>query len=126
MVAASCRDAIVWSLSPGNAADGPQGRQLIEAMGVQDAVIDLLMDSAYEGDATRECAKQRNFNPVVPPNPQRNNPWELDQSKYAQRNEVERLFRRIKAYRRVFTRYDKLDLMFATFIAIALICEHLR
>lgn len=35
-------------------------------------------------------------------------------------NEVERLFRRIKAYRRVFARYDKLDVMFATFVSIAL------
>ena len=43
-----------------------------------------------------------------------------------QRNEIERLFRRIKAYRRVFTRYDKLDVVYVTFVSMALICEHLR
>jgi transposase len=36
------------------------------------------------------------------------------------------MFRRLKAWRRVFTRYDKLDVMFATFITVALIAEALR
>jgi hypothetical protein len=36
------------------------------------------------------------------------------------------LFRRIKAYRRVFTRYDKLDVVYAAFVSMALILEHLR
>lgn len=126
MVAISCRDALVWSLTPGQAGDGPEGRKLIEAMGSQDAMVHLLMDSAYEGDDTRAAALARNFVPVVPANPQRRQPWALDKRWYRQRNEVERLFRRIKAYRRVFTRYDKLDVMFAAFVSIALICEHLR
>ncbi|MGL4190874.1 MAG: IS5-like element ISCARN85 family transposase, partial [Sphaerotilus sulfidivorans] len=38
----------------------------------------------------------------------------------------ERLFRRLKAWRRVFTRYDKLDVMFAAFITVALVAEALR
>ena len=42
------------------------------------------------------------------------------------RNEVERLFGRLKQYRRVGTRYDKLDLMFAGFIYLILICEMIR
>ena len=42
------------------------------------------------------------------------------------RNEVERLFRRLKGYRRVFTRYDKLDVMFLAFITLALIHDTLR
>lgn len=84
------------------------------------------MDSAYEGDDTRELAQQYNFIPVVPANPQRKHKWALDKRRYRQRNEVERLFRKLKAYRRVFTRYDKLDVMFAAFISVALIREHLR
>jgi transposase len=88
--------------------------------------VALLMDSAYEGDATRELAQHLGFVPVVPPNPQRHQPWELDKVLYRRRNEVERLFRRLKAWRRVFTRYDKLDVMFAGFITIALIAEALR
>jgi transposase len=45
---------------------------------------------------------------------------------YRQRNRIERLFRRLKAWRRAFTRYDKLDVMFAGFIMVALIGEALR
>jgi transposase len=126
MVAISCRDVLLWSLTPGQSGDAPEGRNLIEAMGSQDATVHLLMDSAYEGDETRAAAWARNFIPVVPAHPQRKQPWLLDKDLYRQRNEVERLFRRIKAYRRVFTRYDKLDMMFAAFVSMALICEHLR
>ena len=64
--------------------------------------------------------------PVVPPNPQRKRPWTLDKARYRRRNKVERLFRRLKAWRRVFTRYDKTDVMFAAFITTALIAEALR
>ena len=126
MVAASCKDALVWSLTPGQAGDSPEGRNLIDAVGAQDSAVYLLMDSAYGSDDLRAAAVDRNFIPVVPAHPQRKSPWLLDKQRYRQRNEVERLFRRIKAYRRVFTRYDKLDVMFATFVSLALICEQLR
>jgi transposase len=101
---------------------------LIQAMGgPQEAgQVELLMDSSYEGQATRELAQQLGFVPVVPPNPRRKQPWVLNKRSYRRRNEVERLFRRLKAWRRVFTRYDKLDIMFAAFITIVLIAEALR
>jgi len=86
----------------------------------------LLMDAAYEDNATRELAQRLGFVPVVPPNPQRRQPWPLDKALYRRRNEVERLFRRVKAWRRVFTRYDKTDVMFAAFITVAFIAEALR
>ena len=54
------------------------------------------------------------------------NPWSFDHQLYARRNEVERLFGRLKRYRRVGTRYDKLDVMFAGFIYLALIYEMIR
>ena len=45
---------------------------------------------------------------------------------YRRRNEIERLFRRLKGYRRVFSRFDKLDILFTGFIVFALIVEALR
>jgi len=86
----------------------------------------LLMDRAYQGDETLRLARQLGYEPVVPPNPQRRAPWEYDRELYRQRNEVERLIRRLKAYRRVFCRYDKLDVLFTGFIVLALIAEALR
>ncbi|MDR2645601.1 MAG: transposase, partial [Holosporaceae bacterium] len=39
---------------------------------------------------------------------------------YKKRNVVERLFRRLKEFRRIFTRYDKLNVVFAGFVYLAL------
>ena len=41
-------------------------------------------------------------------------------------NAIERLFRRLKGFRRIFSRFDKLDVMFTAFIHFALIVEALR
>ena len=84
------------------------------------------MDRAYEGNATRQLAVELGYVPVVPPNPNRVAPWEYDRTLYRRRNEVERLFRRLKGYRRVFTRYDKLDVLFLAFVHLALIFDALR
>jgi len=73
------------------------------------------MDRAYEGDETRQLALEPGFTPVVPPHPNRVTPWEYDRAMYCKRNEVERLFRRLKGFRRVFSRFDKLDVMFMAF-----------
>lgn len=117
---------MTWSLTAGQAGDAPEGRRLIQQLGPHHGLVALLMDSAYQDDATRELARSLGFVPVVPPNPQRRQPWEYDRRLYRRRNQIERLFRRIKAWRRVFTRYDKLDVMFAAFITVALIAEALR
>lgn len=126
MVAANECDVVSWSLTPGQAGDAPEGRRLISALGPHYGLVALLMDGAYEDDETRSVAQQQGLIPVVPSNPRRAKPIPYDRHLYRQRNQIERLFRRLKAWRRVFTRYDKLDWMFAAFITIALIAEILR
>ena len=81
------------------------------------------MDRAYEGDDTRAKAIEKGFEPIVPPKRNRKEPWDYDMELYKQRNEIERLFLRLKRFRRVFTRYDKLDALFAGFIFFALIVD---
>ena len=66
------------------------------------------------------------FIPVVPPKVSRLEPWEYDKVMYRRRNEIERLFRRLKGFRRIFSRFEKLDVMFTGFIHFALIVEALR
>lgn len=83
------------------------------------------MDRAYEGDHMRSTAKELGYNAVVPPKKNRIGPWEYDEELYKRRNEIERFFRRIKRFRRVFTRYDKLDFVFAGFILFAMIVDAL-
>jgi len=53
-------------------------------------------------------------------------PWEFDRALYRRRNHVERLFRRLKGFRRIFSRFDKLDVMFLGFLHFALSVEALR
>lgn len=84
------------------------------------------MDRAYEGNETQKLSRRLGYAPVVPPHPLRRKPWDYDNELYKKRNEVERLFRRLKGYRRIATRYDKLDALFLGFITFALIIEELK
>jgi transposase len=86
----------------------------------------LLTDRAYKGDETRQLALDLGYAPVVPPKSNRLEPWEYNKEMYKRRNEIERLFRRLKGFRRIFSRFEKLDVMFVGFIHFALIVEALR
>jgi len=86
----------------------------------------MLMDRAYEGDAMRRLVVDSGMEPVVPPKKNRLKPWEYDRDLYKRRNEIERLFCRMKRFRRVFTRYDKLDVMFLGYVCFALTVDMLN
>ena len=88
--------------------------------------LPLLMDKAYEGDETRQQVLDLGMIPVVPPKSNRLDPWEYDRALYKKRNEVERLFRRLKGFRRIFSRFEKLDIVFRAFLNFAMIVEALR
>jgi transposase len=115
-----------FSLSPGNAVDAGGGRLLLAKVGPREGNCKLLMDRGYEDEQTRLTARELGYTPVVPPRRNRRKPWEYDLELYKRRNEVERFFRRLKAFRCVATRYEKLDVMFTAFILIAIICISLH
>ena len=117
---------MTFSLSPGQAHDAPEGRRLLNRLGPQQENLSVVMDRAYEGNQTRQLALELGFTPVVPPLSTRIKPWEYDKELYKRRNEVERLFRRLKGFRRIFSRFDKLDVLFLGFILLALIFDALR
>ena len=113
MVAADARTALEYALSPGQDHDGPHGRQLLRRLGPRKKKTEgeqlrlfLVADRAYEGTKTRQLALELGYTPVIPPKNNRRQPWTYDRQIYKRRNEVERLFHRLKAYRRIFTRYD--------------------
>ena len=88
--------------------------------------LPLLMDKAYEDNLTRQLVLDLGMVPVVPPKSNRIEPWEYDRALYKKRNEIERLFRRLKGFRRIFSRFEKLDVIFLAFLHFALIIEALR
>ena len=66
------------------------------------------------------------YDPVVPPNPNRLKPWEYDKELYKNATKLRDSSRRLKGFRRIATRYDKLDVIFLAFIVFALIVEALN
>ena len=102
-------------------ADAPWGRKLLRRVGPQAGSPALLMDRTYEGDQTRALAEELGYRLVVPPMRTRTQPWDYDRVLYRRRNEVERFFCRLKRFRRIATRYDKLDSVFLAFIHLAFI-----
>ena len=99
---------------------------MLEALGPMPEGLPLLMDRAYEGDETRQLALDLGMVPIVPPKSNRIEPWEYDRALYKKRNEIERLFRRLKGFRRIFSRFEKLDIVFLAFLTFVLIVEALR
>jgi transposase len=126
LVAADARTAIAFALSPGHAHDAPEGRELLRELGAMPEGLPLLMDRAYEGDETRQLVLALGMIPVVPPKSNRVDPSRYDRTLYKKRNEIERLFRRMKGYRRIFSRFEKLDVAFLGFLSFAFIVEALR
>ena len=84
------------------------------------------MDRAYEDNKTLQLALDFGCIPVIPPRSNRRQPWQYDQAMYRKRNEIERLFRRLQGFRRIFSRFEKLDIVFLAFLNFALIVEALR
>jgi len=116
---------VAISLSAGHNHDAPCGRNLLYDYGnVQD--ITLIADRAYDGDETRNLALSLGYDLCIPSKSNRKEPWDYDKELYKSRNEIERLFRRVKEYRRVFTRYDKLDVMYMGFVLFGFIVEIFR
>jgi transposase len=79
----------------------------------------LIADKAYDADSFRGWLKARRVEPVIPSNATRHKPYPLDRRIYRRRNVVERLICRLKNWRRVATRYDRLAGNYLSAIALA-------
>ena len=83
----------------------------------------LIADRAYDARKRRGWLTERGCEPVIPSNPTRKHPHDYDRHAYKARNLIERMFCRLKDFRRVATRYDmRADtFLVAVLIAAALI-----
>jgi len=68
----------------------------------------LIGDKAYDADSLIDTLDQRAIIPVIPPKANRKVKRDCDFALYRERNLVERFFNKIKHYRAIATRYDKL------------------
>lgn len=79
----------------------------------------MLADRGYDSDAVRETLLTRGILPIIPPKANRREPIHCDYRRYRDRNQVERLFNRLKQFRRIATRSDKTAKSFLAFLALA-------
>ena len=92
-------------LSGGEAHDCPPAQRLIRRI---KAARKLLGDKAYDSAELRQWLKDRGTKPVIPNKSNRKQPFSFDKKSYKQRHRIENAFGRLKDFRRIATRYDRL------------------
>jgi transposase len=102
-LADACGRPVAFALTPGNIADITVAPVLLAAVA---APARLLADKAYDADAFRDLLNARSVEPVILSTASRKRPYPLDRRAYRRRNRIERMFCRIKDWRRIATRYD--------------------
>ena len=109
-------------VAPGHRGDVLHGRALIDDL----APGHVIADMAYDAGHFRDAIAAAGATATIPSHPDRSNRIACDWRMYRERNLVERLIGRLKQFRRVATRYDKLAANFRGFVLIAAVCLWLR
>jgi len=110
--------AISITLTPGQASDAKEFDTVFLKLPEGFSPERGIMDKAYDSNAIRQTLRESEIVPVIPPRKNRTTSINYDEDHYKQRNRVERFIGRIKQFRRIATRYEKLSEMFLAFIHI--------
>jgi transposase len=106
------------ALTPGNIADISMAILLLRAVATPKR---LLADKAYDADSLRKWLKQKKVKAVIPSTAARRTPYPLNAKAYKRRNVIERMFCRLKNWRRIATRYDRHAQNYLSGLALAAI-----
>ena len=79
----------------------------------------LVADKGYDSKALRDWLAERGTTAVIPPRKNRKVQYHYDKTVYRQRNIIERMFCRLKDWRRIATRFDRNIRNFIAAIALA-------
>ena len=126
MVAGDPDHGMHFLLSPGQASDCRIGKELIKSYIFPKDITHLVMDKGYSSYEILTLCAEKNIEAVVPTNTNYKHPWLYNKNLYAYRNEIERHFHRLKNYRRIATRYDKLDSSYSGFLLLGMIALILK
>ena len=78
----------------------------------------------YDANSFRQLLEERKTEAVIPSTPSRKQPLLLDREVYRRRNLIERMFGRLKDFRRIATRYDKLARNFLAGLCLTAAIEY--
>lgn len=121
MTAADEGTPIAVKVVAGQCHDGPLLEPLLADTAARVADIDEVVgDKGFDGEPQRQACRRYGAEPVIPPRSNRVNPEPLNEESYRERNRVERLFGKLKEFRRVATRYDKRKTMFVGWLHLIL------
>lgn len=102
-------------LGPGQQNDMAVAHDLIGGIKAETVIA----DRGYDADPLHDRILVQGGQPVIPPRRHRRHQHAYDEDLYKERNRVENFFKRIKHYRRIATRYDKLAHSFMGFVPLA-------
>lgn len=108
--------------SPGHRGEVLYGADLIRGFSPNYVIA----DRAYDAEHFHDTILDQGATPVIPPRHNRRRPHACDWHLYKERNAIERLFSKLKHFRRIATRYDKLIDNFMGFVTVAAISLALR
>ncbi len=117
MTAADEDTALAVDVLPGQAHDAPHLVPMLDRTLARVPVVDEVVgDKGFDGDKLRSECLKRDVCPNIPLKANRDpDKWAWDPAGYTERNRVERLFAKVKPFRRVATRYEKLK---ATYLGL--------
>jgi transposase len=88
-----------------------------ETLTAEYAFEHLIADKSYDADPFLEIVIQRGAVPVIPPRANRKQARDYDAHLYRERHLVECFINKIKQFRRIFSRFDKLDSRYLGFLS---------
>jgi transposase len=103
-----------WRLTPGQRHEIPQAPARLEGLRPQAGVADKALDAQGFIEGLENTGAQA----VIPPRDNRPETRNYDRHRYKDRHLVERFFNRIKHFRRIATRYEKLDRRYLAFLSL--------
>ena len=107
---------------PGEQNDIVRAGELVDGF----TALATIGDKGYDADSLLEKIAGQGSQIVIPPKRNRKTQRAYDKNLYKQRNLIERFFNKLKHFRRVATRYDKLLANFMGFVKLAAIAIWIR
>ena len=102
-------------ITPGQQSDFTKGVELVHGFSASYVVG----DKGYDADYIVEAIESEGGEAVIPPKSNRKEPRPYDQALYTARNLVERFFLKLKNFRRIATRYERLSKTYAAMVCLA-------